>query len=211
MTEDHSFWYRLGYEVETVRQRLARGLGRLEPGAPELRLAGTLTSAGLTLLASRFLAGGWKRRARARPRWLRAAAAGGGAAILARAARSLLPARTREDGGADLVGALLEGVGDGLLYAAFIEPRVPGPAAVQGAVYGVLDYATAPYGGLPGVLRTAAPSRAVALVARALQGDGVRRTGSLPDHLLFGLALALLYGSSRARSGMTELVEETRA
>ncbi|MBI4539528.1 MAG: hypothetical protein HY704_08475 [Gemmatimonadetes bacterium] len=208
MTSETALWYRLGYEIESLRQRLASAGHRLDAGSPGLRLAGTVAAAGLSAFTAHLLAGPRSRSSRARPRWIRAAAAGGGAAAITHVLRTLLGNGAERQEGANLLGEVLEGAGDGLLYAAFLEPRVPGPAALRGVAYSLLDYATASQGGLAVVLRSIAPRRGVPVLASLLRGEGVPRAGSIYAHLVFGITLAVLYGSAGARRGISELVDD---
>lgn len=200
-----SLWYRLAYGLESWRFRFAPPRDAGDPQAPAARVAGTAAAAALTAAAAGLLGAKRRRRPRRRAHWIRAAAAGGGAAAIARIARSIAGPESGASDAASLAGEVLEGVGDGLLYAAFVEPRLPGPTLFRGAAYGLLDYAMAPSGGLADLIHSIAPGRAVPRLASFLRGDGIRRTGSVYDHLIFGVALALLYGSSRERSGITRL------
>jgi hypothetical protein len=125
---------------------------------------------------------------------LRAGAGGAGAALL----RELLDPLIRGEGGRPQLRAvasetLLAGAARGLVYAAMIEPRLPGPHALQGVLYGSLEYAVSPWGGLDALLGERAPHRRIPLVS-GLFVDYALGEDSYLDHLAFGVALALLYG-----------------
>ncbi|NIX22339.1 MAG: hypothetical protein GWN07_21900, partial [Actinobacteria bacterium] len=51
----------------------------------------------------------------------------------------------------DTAEHMLAGLGQGLIYGGVVEPRVPGPALVKGALFGSLEYAVHPLGGLSGL------------------------------------------------------------
>ncbi|NIP59368.1 MAG: hypothetical protein GWM92_13610 [Gemmatimonadetes bacterium] len=126
---------------------------------------------------------------------------GVGAALLVELLR---PLTEDEDSAAALDGelaeALLSGAGRGLLYGGVVEPRIPGPPLVRGAVYGVTEYMLSPWGGLPRVLGPVSPHRRIPLVSDLVEPDqeGFR---TFVDHLLFGVTLALLYGALPPRRG----------
>ena len=82
----------------------------------------------------------------------------------------------------------------GLLYGALVEPRLPGPALVRGTLYGTLEYLVSPWGGLTALAGPGAPHRRIPLLA-SLFDDYQRSDDSFADHLVFGVALALLYGN----------------
>lgn len=143
----------------------------------------------------------WPTRGRGRARGarlLRAAAAGAGASLL----RELLHMLSHRDLRLpDLDERLLErvaaGVARGLLYGALADPRLPGPPALRGLLYGSAEYVLEPVGGLNSLAGRHAPHRALPVVG-ALIGEVVDAWESgdegLVDHLVFGLTLALLYG-----------------
>jgi hypothetical protein len=86
---------------------------------------------------------------------------------------------------------LLSGAGRGLLYAAIVEPRVPGHPILRGTTYSALEYALTPWGGLEGLTGTAAPHRKIPVLSVLLQNRGEEE--QFLEHLAFGIALALLY------------------
>lgn len=134
---------------------------------------------------------------------MRAGAAGAGAALL----REVLDPLIRGEVRVPLLGprtadALLAGAARGVLYGAVLEPRLPGPPAMQGIVYGSLEYAVSPWGGLDALLGNGAPHRRIPLMAGLFEGYALGEDTYL-DHLIFGMTLALLYrrGASRTRTG----------
>jgi hypothetical protein len=131
---------------------------------------------------------------------VRAGAAGAGAALLRELLNPVLRGEPRIAGLSPRSGdALLAGAARGLLYAAMLEPRLPGPIPVQGILYGSLEYAVSPWGGLTGVLGERAPHRRIPLLNGLFTDDRLGEDSYL-DHLLFGVALALFYGAGAAES-----------
>ncbi len=198
MQQNEDLWYRLGYAVESARSRLPElgrgvksGLPALsDPDAHKLLEAFLAVGAG-TLLARLFSA--WP--ARSRPgtaRLLRAGTAGAAAAFLAELLRPLLTGKALEGSlEEEIVDILLSGAGRGLLYAALVEPRVPGPPVLQGTAYGAIEYALTPWGGLEELAGKAAPQRRVPFLATLLRGRDQEEP--FLGHLAFGIVLALLY------------------
>ncbi len=213
-----SIWYQLGYALESARHgassarsaaqtRSARN-GRGKTADPERRPVSStidqLIATGTGMLGDRLFSIVVGERP-ATLRLTRAALAGAGAAL----ALSLLrngKNGTREGGQdpLDPTAELLSGAARGMLYGAVLEPRLLGSPLLRGATYGVMEYVTSPFGGLDGILGASSPQRTMPIVA-ALLGrsySGAKpATGSMTDHLAFGLALGLLYGGGSARRG----------
>jgi hypothetical protein len=125
-------------------------------------------------------------------RLFRAGAAGAAAAFLAELARPALTGKaTVTPLEQELTDILLAGAGRGLLYAALVEPRLPGPPLLQGAAYGSLEYALTPWGGLSELAGAKAPQAKVPALAVLLKDRGADE--HLVEHVAFGVALALLY------------------
>jgi hypothetical protein len=82
-----------------------------------------------------------------------------------------------------------------------IEPRVPGPSALKGALFGSAEYAADAAGGLARILGAHAPQRRLPFVGRMLEEIDSHDRVYL-EHLAFGVALALLYGSSAPSNGI---------
>jgi hypothetical protein len=150
---------------------------------------------GGALAAALAAAGGkaverWVRRRRpSLGRLIRGAAAGAGAAGIVHLARHLL----HEGGEADLTDELLAGAGKGLAYAAVLEPFLPGPPALRGALVGTLEYLTVPWGGALSRLQNLSPARKLPIVGVLLEAGDAEDDPYLA-FLLYGLALGLLYG-----------------
>ncbi|MDX1492484.1 MAG: hypothetical protein R3253_00315 [Longimicrobiales bacterium] len=215
MASHKSIWYRLGHALERARHA-APVPGEVVPDVvavdsdddsplpvrPEIPSSDELMTAGITLVVDKALAGWSGRRSPGFWSLLRAAAAGAAAALLVHLVRPLL----RDDGelpgiDPDTAGRLLAGVGQGLVYGGVVEPRVPGPALVKGAVFGSLEYVVHPVGGLSGILGSHTPQRHIPFLGDLLDGlDGDDR--AYLEHLVFGIALALIYESSPSNSGM---------
>ena len=213
MQKDQDLWYRIGYAMETTRGRLsthkggrrhrpvpARQVPRrtledvarsfLDDLPPEV--LDTLLSVGVGTVLTRVLSLWPGRRQPGIFRLLKAGASGAAASLLAELVRPVLTGRKSERAlEEELTDILLSGAGRGLLYAALVEPRVPGPPALQGSVYGALEYALTPWGGLEELAGTAAPHRKVPILSVLLRGRGEEE--ALLEHLAFGLALAILY------------------
>ena len=212
MPPKQSFWFRLGYALERARQgppaagRSLKGIaarqakrsgGESRPSRAWPSIDDIVTSATAKVLD------GWKpRRQTGTLRLLRAGAAGATAALVVDVLRPLLH-------GSEGVGLLdhetgdrlLSGIGQGLVYGAVVEPRVPGPTLVKGALYGTAEYAVDPVGGLARVLGAHAPQRRLPVIGHLLEDLDPHDRAYL-EHVIFGVALALLYGSSSSSNGM---------
>lgn len=197
--------------------------GSADDGEPdgESSLLSLILTAGAGTVAMRLL-DLWPTRRRPGVRGMvRGALAGAGAAYL----RSLLSPLLRGEVGVrpwdeDLPDELLEGAATGLVYAALLDGRLPGPPLARGAAFGAIEYAIAPWGGLEGVLGKHAPHRRIPIVRELLgPGDGEPEGGepgdeaeegvagvieryadeTLVDHIAFAVALGLLYGETGIR------------
>ena len=177
---------------------------RTKKGAPRDSAwpsADDLISTGAMLVLDRFI--GSRRRER-RPGFtglLRAGAAGAAAALVVDLVRPLL----HGDPGLPVVDRktidrVLAGVGQGLVYGALIEPRVPGPALVKGALYGSVEYATDRMGGLTTLLGQHTPQGQLPGVAEFLEGSDPHERAYL-EHVAFGIALAIVYESRTLSNG----------
>jgi len=219
MSSETSIWYRLGYTIEQARRvpsrpkRVLEGLAdraRRKPAgaqpAPPVRRdpLDELVATGAVALAAKAL-DAWRPRSKTGLGALvRAGAAGAAAALAVELLRPLLAGR----GGARTLGAdaaerILEGAGQGLIYGAVVEPRVPGPPLLKGTLYGSAEYAVVPAGGLVKLLGSASPLHDVPLVSGLMKGAGGHERSYL-EHVAFGISLALLYGSSPSSNGMRE-------
>lgn len=211
MAPRKSIWYFLGHAYE--RARLGSGTdgaveSRTDRPAREERTeaiawpeADELFSAAAWIVLDRVVGG---RDRGGRPGFsglLKAGAAGAAAALLVDLVRPLLL------GDAELKmvdertpDRLLAGVGQGLVYGALVEPRVPGSAVVKGALYGSVEYATDQMGGLSALLGPHTPQGRLPVVGELLEGLGAHDRAFL-EHVVFGIALALLYEPSPSSNG----------
>jgi hypothetical protein len=216
MPSENDFWYRLGFALERARQGpgsgspklatlderrpAARG-GRRLPSPAEWPAADQLLTSGAVAAAAKLL-DLWRPRHKVRMKGLmKGGLAGAAAALAVELVRPLLEGRaelpTLDEG---TVERLVAGAGQGLLYGAVVEPRLPGPSVVKGTVYASAEFAVQPVGGLSGLLGSKAPLRRVPAVGAVLDGLAPRDR-SYVEHLAFGIALALIYGEGESSSG----------
>ncbi len=94
----------------------------------------------------------------------------------------------------DLADELLAGAGRGLIYAALLDPCLPGPPPLRGALVGTADYLTAPLGGLFARMQEFSPVRRVPVIS-ALLDVGSVRDDPFRFFLLEGVLLGLIYGN----------------
>ncbi len=155
------------------------------PPHPGNALAAALSSAGASAL---------ERCARSRSpgtmRLVRGAAAGAGAAGVVYLARRL----TDRPDELEFTDEILAGAGRGVIYAAVLEPFLPGPPVVRGAILGVVEYITAPWGGTLARLQKLSPARKLPIVGALLEAGDAEDDPFLA-FALYGVALGLFYGS----------------
>jgi len=216
MTSEESLWYRIGYALESAKipslppvrggsGRAARMRSRRRAEAQAPRAGGVgddLVTAGIAALAARLLDAWQPSRRTDFKRLVWAGAAGAAAALLLDVLKPILrgePALPTLD--RDLADRLLAGVGQGLIYGAIVEPRVPGPSLVKGALFGSAEYAAEAAGGLAHVLGKHAPQGKLPFVGRMFE-DAYPHDRAYLEHLAFGVALALLYGFSPSSNGI---------
>jgi hypothetical protein len=109
---------------------------------------------------------------------------------------SEIPTLDRETG-----DRLLAGIRQGLLYGTILEPKVPGPTVLKGALYGTIEYAVNPMGGLSQLLAAHDSEHPHSALENFLEEfDSHNR--SYTEHVIFGVILALLYGSSASSNGI---------
>lgn len=220
MPSDPTIWYRVGYALER-----ARGSGASEsdpPGeskpAPRSRphaserhawpTADDIVASGVVALAGKLLTAWTPARKVTLIRLLRAGLAGAGAALLVDLVRPLLAGRAELpeiDG--DTGTRMLAGASQGLLYGAIVEPRVPGPTLLKGAVFALADYMAHPAGGLTNLLGAHAPHRRLPFVSDLLEGLEPHEQEYV-EHLAFGVALAVLCGPSPSLPGSDDDSED---
>ncbi|MDH3272644.1 MAG: hypothetical protein OEN56_15005 [Gemmatimonadota bacterium] len=214
MASEKSIWFHIGHAFERARaigpapaKSVPRSGGREgsdDPPAlrPSIPSSDELLSAGIALVVDKALDGWGKRSEPGITRLLRAAAAGAVAALLVDLVRPLLrdnvglPSLDRET-----VEHILAGIGQGLVYGSIVEPRLPGPALMKGAMYGSVEYMVDPIGGLSGIFGSRTPQRKLPFVGDLFDGldEGER---AYLEHLVFGIALAVVYESSLSSNGM---------
>jgi hypothetical protein len=151
-------------------------------------LTGTLAGAAGTILLTALERWLGKRRPPFR-KLLRGAVAGAGAAGIVAAARVLVD----QDDELDLMDELLAGAGKGVIYAALLEPFMPGPPVLRGSLAGSLDYLASPAGGVFSRLQSLSPARKLPLISVLLEAGDAEDDPYLA-FLLHGAALGLLYG-----------------
>ena len=96
---------------------------------------------------------------------------------------------------------LLAGIRQGLLYGAVLEPKVPGPTVLKGALYGTIEYAVNPMGGLSQLLAAHGSEHPHSTLENFLE-DFDSHNRNYTEHVIFGVILALLYGSSASSNGI---------
>jgi hypothetical protein len=215
MASKEDLWFRLGYALERARHptpsagtKLAGLAERARKRRRDVSEKGgalskdDLVSAGIALAAGKLL-DHWRPTREAKlSTLLRAALAGAGAALILDVVRPWLGGRPSSLGlDSETGGRLLAGAAQGLLYGAVVEPRVPGAPLLKGALFGSAEYAADSAGGLSHVIGAHAPQARVPFVGALLEGlDAHERT--YLEHLTFGIALAVLYGSSPSSNGI---------
>jgi hypothetical protein len=207
MPTKENLWYRVGYALENLRHRLpkppegelpegkaAEANGASEDVTPDVsqKILDTLLTVGAGSLLARAFSLWPSRKGPGIFRLFRAGAAGAAAAFLAELVRPALTGRKAETPlEEEITDVLLAGAGRGLLYAAMVEPRVPGHPVLQGAVYGGLEYALTPWGGLSELAGSHSPQGKIPALAVLLKDRGADE--QLVEQIAFGVALALLY------------------
>ena len=222
MSSKQSLWYRLGYALERTRNHPVQGARKLaslrdrrnrprararESPLQTLLPTDDLVASGIVAVVAKAL-DSWRPTRRAGiVRLLQAGAAGAGAALLTELIGPLLRGKaTLPVLGEETLDRVLSGVGQGLVYGAVIEPRLPGPVAAKGALYGSAEYAVVPVGGLTRLLGPHAPLRRVPVLAHLLEGVNPHDRAYV-EHVAFGITLALLYGSSPSNNGIRPRAE----
>ncbi|MBW3535522.1 MAG: hypothetical protein KY453_09960 [Gemmatimonadetes bacterium] len=215
MADQESLWYRIGYGLEHARGAAPGGLrlrslterrdDKVTPRAPA-RPAATggeerddgydaVLAALAAALGSRALRLVPARRRPGLGGLLKAGAAGAGAAVLRELVRPLVAPRADGRTLQEAMGdAAVAGSARGLLYGALVEPRLPGPPLVRGLLFGYVEYLASPWGGLTRLAGRSAPHRRVPLLS-SLFDDLGPEGDTLADHMVYAVALGLLYGS----------------
>jgi len=212
MSETETRWYDLGFALEKARQkpsgdrldslvdRLMLFRGGEDDGEGEANKRDgseafdALLGGGAAALTRQLLRAVPTHSDPSVTRVVKGAAAGAAATLLRELSAPLLQGRIeRPDVTDGLAQRLASGAARGALFAAVIDPRIPGPVALRGAVYAAVEYLLAPNGGVGRWVGSIAPWRIVpgadAVVKKLESGEE-----SVIDHLVFGLALALMLG-----------------
>ena len=222
MSSKQSVWYRLGYALERTRQAPASGARKLvtlkdrRPAAraeerprrslnpTEWPTADQLVASGAVALVAKALDVWRPRRKTGLTGLLKAGLAGAGAAVVVELVRPLLSGKAElPELNAETLNRILVGAGQGVVYGVVVEPRLPGAPFLKGTLYGSAEYALDPMGGLGRLLGPHAPLRRVPVLGHLLEELDEHERAYL-EHLAFGVTLAMLYGSSPARSGILE-------
>jgi len=219
MASDSTLWYRVGYALERARsasepsesngEKHERRVRSSDEGADAgWPTADDLIATGVTALAAKVLDAWIPGRKVTFTRLLRAGLAGAGAALLVDLVKPLLNGRAElPELDRDTGARLLAGASQGLLYGAVIEPRVPGPPIFKGAVFALAEYMAHPAGGLVHLLRGQTPQGKLPVV-RDLLGELEPAEREYVEELAFGVALAILCGSSPSLNGHAEADED---
>jgi len=196
-----SVWFQLGYALEVARRRAPSQVKvRTKPKPLDTSTVDQILAAGTGVVYNRLLALLSGRRP-GTSLVARAALAGAGAAVtvslLRYGANRSFNGISPDD---DPVSELLTAAGRGILYGTVVEPRLPGPALLRGATFGVIEYVASPYGGLDRILGASSPHRTAPLLAVLLTPMD-SPSCSLAEYIAFGATLGLLYGDERVRIG----------
>lgn len=219
MSSDSTIWYRVGYALERARRRDSsprEGTNGRKPtrsrsgtdDRPDWPTADDLIASGAAALAGKLLSAWSPTRKVTFTRLLRAGLAGAGAALLVELMRPLLGGRAElpeVDG--ETGRRLLAGAGQGVLYGAVVEPRVPGPPLLKGAAFALAEYMAHPAGGLAHLLGGHTPLGRIPGIAGVLD-ELEPEDREYVEHLAFGVALALLHGSSPPLDGSDDVADD---
>jgi hypothetical protein len=153
-----------------------------------------LLAASTGTVVSRLLSAWPAKRRPTLVRLLRAAAAGASATLLRELLDPLLQGKAQLPSFDDGLGdRLTAGAARGLVYGGVVDPRLPGPAMARGVTYAAAEYLLSPWGGLRKLVGTHAPYHRLPVVSNLLDDPKAGEEAFL-DHLVFGVALGLLYG-----------------
>lgn len=223
MSSESSMWYRVGYALEQARQLPSSGkrtlAGLKERAVPEgtedaedegnggglasFLHADELLTTGAVTLAVKTMKRYTPESRSGLVTLLKAGAAGAAAALVVELVRPLLRAEaSAPEVGADTPKHLLAGAGQGMVYGAMLEPWIPGPTILKGTVFGSLEYALHPAGGITRLLGKHSPLGRVPFMLKLLDGLESRDRRYL-EQVAFGISLAVLYGSLSS-SGMRD-------
>lgn len=211
-----SIWYGLGRGTERLASALSRadvthedsssasGAEEDGPGgAPERGATDLILVAGLSAAALSGLRRWADGRRPAIGSLVRGALAGAGAAACVHVVRVLGRPRseTVESEPSDALDRLLAGAGRGLIYSAILDPLLPGPPIVRGALAGTAEYLAAPLGGLFTHLETLSPIRRVPFISVLLETGKADENDRFLSFLAYGVILSAIYGASEGTRG----------
>lgn len=205
--DDGSFWYVLGRTVQAATSLLSAPAEKKGPSqrrrepdpvsVPDASPLSSVVSGAVSALGASAAMRWSTGRRPALSRILRGAAAGAGAAGILYAARVFLERDRMEppDSAREVADELLAGAGRGVLYATLLDPYLPGPPLVRGAVAGTVDYLAVPFGGLFSKLQALSPVRSIPVLSILLETGDAEEDGYV-TFLLHGMILGVLYGDT---------------
>lgn len=179
----------LASAVGDAVSRLAETLPAPDDGDRPRPVSGPVAAA-LAAVAGSAVRNWARKRRPPLTRIIHGAAAGVGAAALIAAGKALVGRRTPP---ADFVDELFAGAGRGIVYTSVLDPVLPGPPAVRGALMGTAEYLAAPWGGVFATLRSLSPVDRIPVVGALLEA-GDDEDDPYLAYLLYGVALGLLVG-----------------
>jgi len=220
-TEGEGFWFRIGYALGRTGSRRGSSPEEGAEDRPSRAHQGAKgrqgedsdgggSGAGTTLLAAAAgsvaarLVRAWAPRREPGFFSLAASAAvGAGTALVVELASGAIRGKERRTSGdaGDLGDRLLTGAGRGLVYGGVFAPRFPGPPVVRGAAFGTAEYLAGPWGGLTHFLGRTSPHRKLPFGRELLEPGPEEGARDLAEHLVFGVILAVTYGSLAEKRG----------
>ena len=220
MASEQSFWFRVGYILErAINPTTTVGEGFSTPrvksqkkttsDAPQQSVKWPPQDEVLPtvlLAAASKMMEIWRPQREARlTQLVRAGASGAAAALLLDLLKPILNADHAHPLLDKATGnRMLAGVSQGLLYGTLVAPYLPGPPLLKGVLFGCAEYAAIPSGGLSQLLGSHSPKGNPVLESFFETVDRPNR--AYVEHLIFGVALALVYESSPSSNGI--LTEE---
>lgn len=217
MASEQSFWFRIGYALErainpttTSGERFSnlgdqsqkKATSDASQPSGKWPLPDQVTPTALLAAASEVMEMWRPQRRASLTRLVRAGVSGAVAAFLLDLLKPVLngnPAQPWLDKAAG--NRILAGVSQGLLYGTIIEPHLPGPPLLKGALFGCAEYAAIPAGGLSQLLGGHTPKGQIPVWGRFFETAG-RHDRAYVEHMVFSIALALIYESSPSSNGI---------
>jgi hypothetical protein len=216
MSLGDSLWYGLGRSAERLSSTLSRATQSVREAGPDRGPDGNGQGTGPTPLShsteamllaglSAALLSGVRRWTASRRPGLgslaRGALAGAGAVACVHAFAVLRRHGSDEDNDhetrpVDVLDELLSGAGRGIIYAAILDPLLPGPPLLRGSLAGTAEYLSAPLGGIFSNLEKLSPIRRVPFISVLLETGEPSDDDSFFSFLAYGLILGALYGDT---------------